>query len=222
MPSTEQTERTTPFGPWQLYKIDEPRTRRIVQVVPGLLLFGVAMALAIEAELGVSPWTVFHQGVANRTGLTIGTVTVLVGVALVVFLYPFLREPVGLGTLLNATVIGPAIDLTQWLIPDVESIPIRVAMLAVAPVILGLGSGLYIGAGLGPGPRDGLMVWLERRGLRIWQGRALVEFTALFVGWLLGGNVGLGTVWMALSISWFVDLFLRPPLRIDPVSSGPA
>lgn len=215
MPVTNQAERTIPFGPWQLYKIDEPRTRRVVQVVPGLLLFGVAMALAIEAELGVSPWTVFHQGVAERTGLTIGTITVLVGVALVLFLYPFLREPVGLGTLLNATVIGPAIDVTQWLIPDVESIPVRVAMLAAAPVILGLGSGLYIGAGLGPGPRDGLMVWLERRGLRIWQGRALVEFTALLVGWILGGNVGLGTIWMALSISWFVDLFLRPPLRID-------
>ena len=215
MPVTNQAERTIPFGPWQLYKIDEPRTRRVVQVVPGLLLFGVAMALAIEAELGVSPWTVFHQGVAERTGLTIGTITVLVGVALVLFLYPFLREPVGLGTLFNATVIGPAIDVTQWLIPDVESIPVRVAMLAAAPVILGLGSGLYIGAGLGPGPRDGLMVWLERRGLRIWQGRALVEFTALLVGWILGGNVGLGTIWMALSISWFVDLFLRPPLRID-------
>ena len=179
------------------------------------------MTLAIEARLGVSPWTVFHQGVANRTGLTIGTVTVATGVA-ILFLYPSLREPIGLGTLLNAAIIGPVVDTMLWLIPDIDSLPLRVAMLAMAPAVIGLGSGLYIGAGLGPGPRDGLMVWLERRGLRIWQARAAVEFTALATGYLLGGNAGLGTVWMALSISWFVDLFLRPPLRIDAVerSSG--
>lgn len=205
---------TRPFGPWQLYRITEPRRRRLVQVVPGLMLFGTGMAFAIEARLGVSPWTVFHQGVSNRTGLTIGTVTVATGVA-ILFLYPSLKEPIGLGTLLNAAIIGPVIDTVLWLIPDLESMPLRIVMLGLAPALIGLGSGMYIGAGLGPGPRDGLMVWLERRGLRIWQARATVEFTALSTGYLLGGNAGLGTVWMALSISWFVDLFLRPPLRID-------
>lgn len=211
MPSARSTR---PFGPWQLYRIAEPRRRRLAQVGPGLVLFGTGMALAIEARLGVSPWTVFHQGGANRTGLSIGTITVATGVA-ILMLYPSLGEPIGLGTLLNAAIIGPVVDLMLWLVPDVESLPLRIAMLATAPALIGLGSGMYIGAGLGPGPRDGLMVWLERRGLRIWQARATVEFTALGTGYLLGGNVGFGTVWMALSISWFVDLFLRPPLRID-------
>lgn len=203
------------FGPIDLLPISTPRLQRFVRVIPGLFLFGFAMSLAIEASLGVSPWTVFHQGVAERTGLSIGTVTVLTGVALL-GLYPAIRQPMGIGTLLNATIVGPVIDLSLWALPDFTSMPVRVGAIAISPVLIGLASGLYIGAGLGPGPRDGLMTALERRGLRIGVARGLVEFTALAVGWLLGGNVGLGTVWMALSVSFWVDLFLRPPLRMDP------
>lgn len=191
----------------------------MLQVVPGLILFGVAMSLAIEAALGVSPWTVFHQGVAERVDLSIGTVTVLTGVVLL-FLYPLIRQPMGLGTLLNAVIVGVVIDISLALIPDLTWLPIRLFALAMAPVLLGLASGLYIGAGLGPGPRDGLMVALERLGLRIRTGRAIVELSALFIGWLLGGDVGFGTIWMALSVSFFVDLFLRPPLRIDAPPAG--
>lgn len=209
-------DRTIQAGPLRIYRIDSPRPRRLAQVVPGLILFGLAMSLAIEAGLGVSPWTVFHQGVSDRVGLSIGTITVLTGLV-ILLVYPLIDEPLGLGTLLNATIVGPALDIGLWLVPDLESMPARIAALAAAPVLLGVASGLYIGAGLGPGPRDGLMTYLERKGLRVWQGRALVEFTALFVGWLLGGNVGLGTVWMAISVGFFVDLFLRPPLRIDPI-----
>lgn len=208
------SDRTVPFGPLRLYRIDAPRLRRLIQVIPGLILFGVAMALAVEAALGVSPWTVFHQGVSERTGLSIGTITVLTGLVILI-VYPLIDEPLGLGTLLNATIVGPALDVALWIIPDLTSMPARIAALAAAPVLLGVASGMYIGAGLGPGPRDGLMTYLERRGLRVWQARSMIEFTALLVGWLLGGNVGLGTVWMAISISFFVDLFLRPPLRID-------
>lgn len=211
------SDRTIPFGPLRIYRIDAPRLRRLAQVVPGLLVFGVAMGLAIEASLGVSPWTVFHQGVSERIGLSIGTVTVLTGFV-ILLIYPLIDEPIGLGTLLNATIVGPAIDITLWVIPDLTALPVRIAALAAAPALLGLASGMYIGAGLGPGPRDGLMTFLERHGLRVWQGRALIEFTALLIGWLLGGNVGLGTVWMATSVGFFVDLFLRPPLRIDAVT----
>lgn len=207
-------DRTFAAGPFQIYRITAPKLRRLAQVVPGLIIFGAAMALAVEASLGVSPWTVFHQGVANRTGLSIGTITVLTGLA-ILGIYPVIREPIGVGTLLNATMVGPSFDLFLWLIPDLESLWVRIVALAAAPVVLGLASGLYIGAGLGPGPRDGIMTWLERRGLRIWQARGAIELTVLFVGWLLGGDVGLGTIWMALTVGWCVDLFLRPPLRID-------
>lgn len=206
------------IGPVRLYRIAPPRVRRIAQVIPGLLLFGIAMGLAIEASLGVSPWTVFHQGVSERTGMSIGTVTVVTGVVLL-FLYPRIDQPMGLGTFLNAIIIGPTIDATLWIVPDLESLPLRLLALVSAPIILGVASGLYIGAGLGPGPRDGLMTALERRGMRVGVARLTVESIALFVGWLLGGDVGLGTIWLVLAIPFFVDRFLRPPLRIDPVSS---
>ncbi len=199
---------TFSIGPFRFYRVREPRAQRIRQVLIGLPFFGIALALSVEAALGVNPWTVFHGGVAERTPLTIGTATVLTGVVLL-FAFPFLREPMGIGTLLNVAIIGFVVDLVLWVVPDLTSMPLRVAALAVSPALIGLGSGLYIGAGLGPGPRDGLMTALERRGLPVWLARTLIEFTALLVGWLLGGDVGLGTVWMAGSVGWFVDFFLR-------------
>jgi len=130
-----------------------------------------------------------------------------------VALFAPLREPLGLGTLFNVALIGPALDATSALLPELTSTPSRLAAIFFAPILLGLASGLYIGAGLGPGPRDGLMTALERRGLKIWLARTMVEVTALTVGWLLGGPVGLGTIWMAGSIGWWVQVFL-PRLRI--------
>ena len=196
------------LGPIHLYRVRDPKAQRIRQVLIGLPFFGLALALSVEASLGVNPWTVFHGGVAERTPLTIGTATVLTGVVLL-FSFTFLREPMGIGTLLNVAIIGFVVDAVLWIIPDLTSMPLRIAALAVSPALIGLGSGLYIGAGLGPGPRDGLMTALERRGLPVWLARTLIEFTALAVGWLLGGDVGLGTVWMAGSVGWFVDFFLR-------------
>ena len=199
---------TFSIGPIHLYRVRDPKAQRIRQVLIGLPFFGLALALSVEASLGVNPWTVFHGGVAERTPLTIGTATVLTGVVLL-FSFPFLREPMGIGTLLNVAIIGFVVDAVLWIIPDLTSMPLRIAALAVSPALIGLGSGLYIGAGLGPGPRDGLMTALERRGLPVWLARTLIEFTALAVGWLLGGDVGFGTVWMAGSVGWFVDFFLR-------------
>jgi len=187
--------------------------RRLGQLLPGLFLFGVAMALTIEAKLGTNPWTVFHQGVANKLPISIGTVVVVTGLVLMIF-YRFIQEPVGLGTLCNALIIGPSIDLTLWAIPDVETMWVRIALLAAAPVLLGFASGLYIGAGLGPGPRDGLMTAISRRGLSISRSRMIVELVALGVGWLLGGDVGFGTAFFAITVGWFVGFFL-PPLQVD-------
>jgi len=213
-PSPDPLRRVAGF---RTLPIAAPRVRRVTQLVLGLVLFGVGGAFGIEAALGVSPWTVFHQGVALRIGVSIGTVVVVVGLILALLFRP-LAEPIGLGTLLNALIIGPAIDVTMWLIPDITNLPVRILLLVAGPAVIGLGSGFYIGAGLGPGPRDGLMTALTRRGLTVWTARTGIELTALFVGWLLGGNVGLGTVWAALSVGWFVGFFL-PRLSIDEAAS---
>jgi len=193
--------------------VDAPRIRRVGQLVLGLVLFGVGGALGIEAALGVSPWTVFHQGVALRLGVSIGTIVVVTG-ALIALLFRPLAEPIGLGTVLNALIIGPAIDATLWAIPATDQFAPRFLLVVAGPAVIGLGSGLYIGAGLGPGPRDGIMTALSRRGVKVWTARTGIELTALFVGWLLGGNVGLGTVWAAVSVGWFVQFFL-PRFRIS-------
>lgn len=204
---------TRAVGPYLVYKIREPRWRRTVQVLAGLTVFGIALALSVEARLGVNPWTVFHGGVANRTPFTIGQMVIVTGLVLLL-IFPLINEPVGLGTLLNVTVIGVVMDITLNLIPELTSFAGRLAAIGAAPVLIGVGSGLYIGAGLGPGPRDGLMTALERRGVPVWLARTLIEATALVCGFVLGGDVGWGTVWMAGSVGIWVDLFLRR-LRID-------
>ncbi len=206
---------TRQVGSYLVYRTRDPRLRRFVQVMAGLVAFGVALGLGVEAALGVNPWTVFHGGVAKRTPLTIGQVTILTG-AVLLLIFPLIKQPVGIGTLLNVVVIGSVTDLTIWLVPDLTSLPLRLLALGVAPILIGLGSGLYIGAGLGPGPRDGLMTTLERMGLPIWLARTFVEVTALVSGFLLGGDVGWGTLWMAGSVGIWVDLFLRH-FRIDPI-----
>jgi uncharacterized membrane protein YczE len=189
-----------------------PRRRRLIQLYVGLVLFGVGNAIGLEAALGVSPWTVFHEGAADRLGISIGTMVQLSGLIVVLSLRP-LKEPIGFGTIMIVIVIGFAVDATLWLVPPL-GLPMRITMLVAAPILIGLSSGLYIGAGLGPGPRDGVMTALERRGVHIGVARLAIELTVLFVGWLLGGTVGIGTIWIALSTGWFIALFL-PRLRID-------
>ncbi len=199
---------TIAVGPVLLYQIAAPRRRRIVQVLVGLPLFGIALGLSVEAALGVNPWTVFHGGVSLHTPLTIGAATILTGLVLLMS-FPVIGEPMGLGTLLNVMSVGLFIDLTMAVVPDLDSLVVRGLALAVSPVLIGLASGLYIGAGLGPGPRDGVMTALERRGLPIWAARTAIEVTALTVGWMLGGDVGIGTLWMAGTVGLWVQFFLR-------------
>ena len=213
MPASTRTTSTREFAGFQILRVRAPAGRRLAQLLPGLFLFGVALSLTIEAKLGTNPWTVFHEGTSERLGVSIGTMVIVTGAVLLLLFRP-LREPMGLGTLLNVVVIGPSVDLSLFLIPDLNEMWQRVVALLVAPVLLGFASGLYIGAGLGPGPRDGLMTALERRGLKVSTARLIIESTALLVGWLLGGTVGIGTVYFALSVSFWVRVFL-PPLRID-------
>ncbi len=191
--------------------------RRLIQLYLGLVLYGASMALMIRATLGLNPWDVFHQGVAERLGLSFGTVTILVG-ALVLLLWIPLRQRPGIGTISNVVVIGLAVDAALAVLPAPGSLVIRLPMLVSGIVLNGIAGGAYIGAGLGPGPRDGLMTgWVRRTGGSVRVVRTVIEVTVLTGGWLLGGTVGLGTVLYAVSIGPLVHVFL--PLltvRSDP------
>jgi uncharacterized membrane protein YczE len=188
-------------------------TRRLTQLYAGLVLYGASMALQIRAGLGLDPWDVFHQGVADRTGLSFGTVVVITGAAVLLAWVPLRQRP-GIGTVSNVLVIGIAVDATLALLPAAGSTGVALAMLLAGVGLNGVASGAYIGAGLGPGPRDGLMTGLVRRtGRSVRVVRTSIEVTVLAVGAALGGTVGLGTVLYALSIGPLVGVLL-PRLTI--------
>ncbi len=181
--------------------------RRLVVLTVGLLLFGISLGMMIQAGLGVGPWDVFHQGVALRTPWSIGTVVIFVSVAVLVLWIP-LRERLGIGTLANAVVIGLVVDATLRLLPAATTTGAQWTLMVGGVVLNGLATGLYIGAGLGPGPRDGLMTGLAARGHPVFVVRTGIELAVLAVGWLLGGTVGVGTVAFALCIGPLSQFFL--------------
>lgn len=207
-PTLVTSDGTFSVGPFLVYRIRDPKALRLGRLCLGLVIFGIALGLSVEASLGVNPWTVLHGGIDKRTPISIGTAVLLVGLTLLL-LFPMMKQPIGIGTLLNIAVIGPVIDLTLLVVPDLTTLPIRIAALAVAPMLIGVGSGFYIGAGLGPGPRDGIMTALQRVGVPVWLARSIVEASALGIGFVLGGDVGVGTVWMAGSVGFFVQFFLK-------------
>jgi uncharacterized membrane protein YczE len=173
-----------------------------------VLVLGFAISVSVRARLGVSPWDVLHQGLARVTGVSFGVVVVLVGLVVLVTWIP-LRQRMGVGTVVNTLSVGLIANLGLYLIPEQHSLIVRVAMLLVSIVMFGVGGGLYIGAGLGPGPRDGLMTAIASRGHRIWIVRTLLECSALVVGYLLGGHVGVGTVLLAFTIGPVTHAGLR-------------
>ena len=188
--------------------------RRITQLIIGLVLFGVGIGLMLQSGMGVPPWDVLHQGLARRFGLTVGAWSIIVSVAVLLLWLP-LRQPYGLGTLLNAIIIGVIIDLTGVVIPAAEITVVAWSMMLVGVVLIGIASGLYIGANLGPGPRDGLMTGIARKGPSIRLTRAVIEITVLTLGWILGGTFGIGTIVFALAIGPLVQYFL-PRWDISP------
>jgi uncharacterized membrane protein YczE len=198
----------------------ERLARRIIQLVVGLILFGVGIGLMLQSGLGVPPWDVLHQGLARQFGLTVGAWSIIVSV-LVLLLWLPLKQPYGLGTLLNAIIIGVVIDLTGLFIPAATATGVAWVMLLAGVVLIGVASGLYIGANLGPGPRDGLMTGIARRGPSIRLTRAVIEITVLTLGWILGGTFGLGTIVFALAIGPLVQFFL-PRWDISPHPSTDA
>ena len=183
-------------------------TRRLVQLYLGLTLYGASMALQIRAALGLDPWDVFHQGLAEHLGLSFGTITMIVGAAVLLLWIPLRQRP-GLGTISNVFVIGLSVNAGLSLIPTLHGLPLRIAVLAAAIVLNGVAGGLYIGARFGPGPRDGLMTGFCRRsGRSVRLVRTTIEVTVLVVGLLMGGSVGVGTLAYALAIGPLVQLFL--------------
>jgi len=195
--------------------------RRLVQLLAGLVLFGVSMAMMIRAQLGLDPWDVFAYGVAVHLPLSFGTVTIIVGAAVLLLWIP-LRQMPGLGTVANVFVIGLATDAALWLLASPPAMWQRVALLASGILLNGLAGAMYIGSQLGPGPRDGLMTGLVRRtGLSVGLVRTVLEVTVLGVGWLMGGVVGVGTVAYAIAIGPIVHVLLpRLTIRLEPVRSS--
>ena len=183
-------------------------TRRITQLLIGLAMYGISLAMFIRAGLGLDPWDVFHQGVSEKTGFSIGVVVIVVSF-LVLLLWIPLRQMPGIGTIANAVLVGLFADLGLWLIPEFSHLGGQIAMLGGAVILNGIASACYIGARLGPGARDGLMTGLVRRtGWSVRLVRTGIEVVVLAVGFLLGGSVGVGTVVYALAIGPIVQLLL--------------
>jgi uncharacterized membrane protein YczE len=192
--------------------------RRLPRLLGGVLLLGVGIALMVDARLGLSPYDVLHQGIARRTGLSFGTVVIVLGLVILLAWIP-LRQRFGIGTVINTLTVGLVIDAVLRLTPEPEELAWRWPMLLVGIVVVGLGIGLYIGAGLGPGPRDGLMTGLAARGHRLWLVRMVLELTALAFGWALGGDVGVGTVLFAFAIGPLGHLFLNRLHLAEPAAT---
>ncbi|WP_030247101.1 YczE/YyaS/YitT family protein [Streptomyces sp. NRRL S-455] len=183
--------------------------RRLTQLYAGLALYGASSALLVRSGLGLEPWNVLHQGIAERTGLSIGVVLTIVGAAVLLAWIPLRQRP-GLGTVSNVLVIGMAMDATLALAPDAHGLATRGTLMVVGIVLNGAATGLYIAARFGPGPRDGLMTGLHRlTGVSIRLVRTGIELTVVATGFALGGTVGIGTLLYAVSIGPLAQLFLR-------------
>ncbi|WP_030529918.1 YczE/YyaS/YitT family protein [Prauserella rugosa] len=182
--------------------------RRLIQLVVGLLLFGTSMAMMSRSLLGLNPWDVLHEGLMHRTGLTFGTVTVVTAVTVLLLWIPLRQRP-GIGTIANVVLIAVSVDVVRLLLPVQEHLATQIPLLLGGIVLNGFATALYVGARLGPGPRDGLFTGLTARtGLSVRLVRTLIEVCVLATGWLLGGTAGLGTILFAVSIGPLTQLFL--------------
>jgi uncharacterized membrane protein YczE len=195
------------------------RAARFSQLYAGLVLYGVSAALLVLGGFGLVPWDVLHQGLERQTGISIGTWSILVGVAVLLLWIP-LRERPGAGTVSNAIVIGGTLDLVLWLVPHVHGTTPRLACCVAGVLLNGVATGMYIGAGLGPGPRDGLMTGFARRtGRSLRLVRTALEATVLILGYLLGGTVGLVTFVYLVAIGPLAHVFVPLFTRVEPPGS---
>lgn len=201
--------------------------RRGLQLLVGLFLYGFSLAMMIRATLGVSPWDVLGLGGSLQTGIPFGFMTNIIGLIVLILWIPLRQRP-GVGTILNVLLVGPSAEIGLVLLSEPAQLWARILLFTGGLVLLAVASGLYLGARLGPGPRDGLMTGIHGRfGLPIWLVRTAIEGTVLLLGWLLGGTVGLGTVAFALLIGPLINIALplfrvpeRPRPTADPAIAG--
>ncbi|MFQ6332188.1 YczE/YyaS/YitT family protein, partial [Nocardia sp. CWNU-33] len=182
--------------------------RRLVALYVGLWLYGLSMAVMIRAGLGLDPWDVFHQGVATHVPISFGAVTAVTGVVVLLAWIPLRQRP-GVGTVSNVVVIGISVDAGLWMLPAWDSIPLRVTAMTAAVVLNAVATVLYIGAGMGPGPRDGLMTGLvARTGWSVRWVRTGIEVSVLAAGWVLGGSIGIATLVYAFGIGPLIQMMI--------------
>ncbi|TDQ78513.1 putative membrane protein YczE [Dongia mobilis] len=194
--------------------------KRLFPLLLGFVIWGLAVALQVRAELGLSPWDVFHQGLGFRLGITIGMAGVVTSVGVLLLWIPLRMKP-GIGTVLNALVIGPSADLFLLILPPIDDLLLRWVFLLLGILLMGVGSALYLPARLGTGPRDGVMVGLNRKfGFSIRFARTIVEVCALVIGWFLGGTVGLGTLVAAIGIGPTIQACLQIRHRLVERMTG--
>ena len=192
---------------------------RLAQLYVGLVLYGISASLLVLADLGLDPWDVFHQGLSRTFGLAIGTWAIIVGVVVLLLWIPLRQRP-GIGTVSNVILVGLTMNVVLGHVHAPHALAARIACLLCGVFLNGVATGAYIGAGLGPGPRDGLMTGLAARGLSIRVVRTGLEVTVLAIGWLLGGTVGVGTVVYALSIGPLAHVFIPLFARGRPTPEG--
>ncbi len=196
------------------------RPTRVALLLGGLTLYGISDGLLVLAGLGLDPWDVLHQGLSRTFGLQVGTWTIIVGAVVLLGWLP-LRQRIGIGTVCNVVVIGLVVNATLAIVPAPHTLILQIAMLVGAVVLNGIATGAYIGAGLGPGPRDGLSTGIAARGVSLRVVRTAVEVSVLALGWLLSGSVGIGTVVYALAIGPITHVTI-PALRLRSTPSAPA
>lgn len=185
--------------------------KRLLRLILGLCLYAIGISLTIQANIGLAPWDVFHQGLANTLHTTIGLSSIITAIVIVIIV-SLLGEKLGIGTLLNMVLIGLLLDfiLASNIIPQSNNFLLGIIMLIGGLFIISLASYFYIGSGFGAGPRDNLMVSLRRKtNLPVGICRIIVEATTSFVGWLLGGQLGVGTIIAALSISFCIQITFK-------------
>jgi len=192
---------------------DRP-AQRLVRCVVGLALFGLGISMFVTARLGLAPWDVFHQGVSHHTGIPLGWVIEIVGFLLLLLWIPLRQRP-GVGTILNALEIGLVVNIIGDRLPATDLLAGRLAYVVGGVLVIAIGSGLYIGAGLGTGPRDGIMVGLAERGYSVRVARTVLEAVVLIAGIALGGKVGIGTVAFMVGIGPLVHILI-PMLDLPP------
>lgn len=197
--------------------------RRIAQLCVGVFLYGIGIAFIIRGAIGAAPWDVLTQGISFHVPLSFGVVTVLVSILVLLLWIPIRQRP-GVGTIVNALFVGPSADVGFLVIPQSDLLWLRVLFFVLGLTVLAAATGMYIGAHFGPGPRDGLMTGLhERLGWPIWVVRTALEVTVVLIGWILGGNVGVGTVAFALFIGPLCQFFMRIfAVRVDGGEERPA